>query len=178
MQDVDLDQRLVVVTGKGRRTRGVGLGMKATKDLDRYIERERPAHPLASVEALWLGNRMPLQASGIAQMLRRRCDQAGIPRIHPHQLRHTFAHLWLAQGGGERDLMSLAGWKSPQMLGRYGASLAAERAREATNESRQATGCRSSVRPVRPPGTDGLRVADALRRSLIRCPGPRRLQRQ
>lgn len=131
VRDVDLDQRLVVVTGKGRRTRGVGLGMKATKDLDRYIERERPAHPLSSVEALWLGNRVPFQASGIAQMLRRRCDQAGIPRIHPHQLRHTFAHLWLAQGGGERDLMSLAGWKSPQMLGRYGASLAAERAREA-----------------------------------------------
>ncbi|WP_341251694.1 tyrosine-type recombinase/integrase [Euzebya pacifica] len=132
VQDVDLDRRALVVTGKGRRTRGVGLGVKATKDLDRYIERARPTHPAAREEALWLGGGGgPLSASGIAQMLRRRCDQAGIPRIHPHQLRHTFAHLWLAQGGGERDLMSLAGWRSPQMLGRYGASLAAERAREA-----------------------------------------------
>jgi integrase len=33
-------------------------------------------------------------------MLRRRGEQAGLPGLHPHQLRHTFAHQWLAEGGG------------------------------------------------------------------------------
>lgn len=131
--DVDLDHRILRVTGKGDRVRVVSIGVKATKDLDRYL-RARDRHPAAHLPAFWLGGRGavgPLTASGIAQMLRRRCDEAGIPRIHAHQLRHTFAHAWLADGGGERDLMALAGWKSPQMLGRYGASLAAERARDA-----------------------------------------------
>ena len=51
--------------------------------------------------------------------------------VHPHQFRHTFAHQWLAQGGGETDLMRLAGWKSRAMLQLYGASAADAQAREA-----------------------------------------------
>ena len=63
-------------------------------------------------------------------MLRRRGEHAGLPGLHPHQLRHTFAHQWLAEGGGETDLMRLAGRKSRAMLQRYGASAADARARE------------------------------------------------
>jgi hypothetical protein len=32
-------------------------------------------------------------------MLERRCADAGLPPVHPHQFRHTFAHDWLATGG-------------------------------------------------------------------------------
>lgn len=66
-------------------------------------------------------------------MLKRRGERAGLGRINPHRFRHTFAHLWLAEGGQEEDLMMLAGWSkgSRAMLGRYGASAASERAREA-----------------------------------------------
>jgi integrase len=64
-------------------------------------------------------------------MLRRRGAEAALPDLHAHQLRHTFAHAWLAQGGGETGLMRLAGWRSRAMLGRYGASATDVRARDA-----------------------------------------------
>jgi integrase len=72
-----------------------------------------------------------MTGNGVLQMVRRRGQQIGFEKLHPHQFRHTFAHEWLADGNAEGDLMRLAGWKSRQMLQRYGASAATERAMDA-----------------------------------------------
>ena len=67
-------------------------------------------------------------------MLERRCDEAQVPRIHPHQFRHTWAHQFKLAGGDCGDLKRMGGWRSDQMVDRYGASAADERARSANKK--------------------------------------------
>lgn len=88
VSDVDLDRRVVVVFGKGRRQRTCPIGKKATMALDRYL-RAREQHRHHESPNLWLGMAGPMTNSGIDDALDRIAREAGIGHVFPHQFLTT-----------------------------------------------------------------------------------------
>jgi len=127
--DVNLSAgRLVVRRGKGGKGRVVGIGSKACQSIDRYL-RVRRTHIQADHPDLWLGDRgKNFSYYGLHAALKKRAEAAGVQGFHPHLLRHTAAHRWLAAGGSESGLMATAGWTRPDMLMRYTQARASDRA--------------------------------------------------
>jgi site-specific recombinase XerD len=67
--DVDLEEGLLRVTGKGSRTRIVPIGAHTVRALDRYL-RSRAKHAGANLPALWIGKKGRLTESGLAELVR------------------------------------------------------------------------------------------------------------
>jgi site-specific recombinase XerD len=133
--DVDVDAQTLRVVGKGGRVRHVTFGAKCAQAVERYLrllEREQPDRVSDPDGWLWIGRQGRMSTSGLTDVLHLMCADAGVEQLHWHQLRHTFAHAWMAAGGNEGDLMSLAGWQSRAMLDRYAKSAQVERAHAAS----------------------------------------------
>lgn len=126
--DIDFDNALISVLGKGGKPRYLPFSRKCALALDRYL-RACSRRPDAREPGLWLGTQGPMTGNGIAQVVRRLADEAGIEGLHPHTFRHWWAHQLRLAGGDDDSLMRLAGWSARSMLNRYGASAADVRAR-------------------------------------------------
>jgi integrase/recombinase XerD len=128
LTDVDLQTRTIVIRkGKGDKARVARIDPETAAAIDRY-KRIRGRYRLGYLPDLWLSRFGPFTRDGAQAMLPRKCVEAGIEPLHWHQLRHRFAHAWLAAGGQEGDLAKLGGWSDPGVMRRYGSALASERA--------------------------------------------------
>ena len=132
VDDIDWTLNVILVRGKGGSQQPCAYRRRTAAAVDRYM-RARGRHPHADDPMLWLGRVGPMakDGSGLSQAVEKRAERAGVGKVNLHRFRHSFAHQWLSQGGNERDLMVLAGWRSRTMVSRYAASVAADRAREA-----------------------------------------------
>lgn len=134
--DTDLDQGMALVRGKGNKIRPIYFGARTARAIDRYL-RARSGQRWAHLDALFLTQRGAMTPDGVRERMKVRGEQAGIPDLHPHRFRHSWAHDFLMSGGQERDLKRLAGWTSDVMLERYGASAADARAKAAAQRMKR-----------------------------------------
>ena len=125
--DLDLEMVRARVLGKGRRERHVPLMPGTLSVLEAYLV-QRGRSPHRGSPMLWLGQRGPLTTSSVNAIVASRGRGAGLSHLHPHALRHAWAHRMLGSGVGEGDVMVLGGWSNRAMLSRYGAYAASERA--------------------------------------------------
>ncbi|HEX6309168.1 MAG TPA: site-specific tyrosine recombinase XerD [Longimicrobiales bacterium] len=103
VRDVDLQEGLALVFGKGARERIVPLGRAALQALIVYLREIRPVLARARGEgAVFLNARgTPLTRMGVWKILRRHVQRAGLrKRVTPHTLRHSFA-THLLEGGAD-----------------------------------------------------------------------------
>ena len=102
LADVDFEQELVVIRGKGGKERAVPLGEEAAYRLRRYLEDGRPELVRGAENRLFVSARgRPLDTSTLRRLLR-----------NPHRLRHAFATHLLEGGADLRTIQELLGHSS------------------------------------------------------------------
>ncbi|GAA1223113.1 site-specific tyrosine recombinase XerD [Prauserella halophila] len=135
VEHLDVRHQTVTVTGKGSKVRAVPFGGRTALALRKYM-RARAQRPQANGSALFLSTRADrpgarVTGGGVAEMLSRRAEAAGLTHLHPHQFRHTWAADLKGANMSDDQLERLAGWTTPTMSRRYGSHVADEQAREA-----------------------------------------------
>jgi len=107
-----IEDRLVLVTGKGGKQRLVPYGRAAADALARYIDAGRPRLAQGHITpSLFLNRRgRTISRVGFFKKLRAYATAAGIPRdVSPHVLRHSFATHLLEGGADLRLVQELLG---------------------------------------------------------------------
>jgi integrase/recombinase XerC len=109
---VDLDNREVVVTGKGNKRRVVPVGSAAMAALQAWLK-VRPA-PSDGSDALFVSSRgTRVSPRVVQQRLQSHGVAHGAPvHVHPHMLRHSFASHVLQSSGDLRAVQEMLGHAS------------------------------------------------------------------
>jgi len=117
LSGADLDTGQLKVIGKGNKERTVPVGVRAVRALRRYRDHFRP--PIEAPHFFMTVEGKPLTVAAVRLMIRRAKQRAGIPRLHAHLLRHTFAIHYLMAGGDVFSLQRILGHSSLEVTRMY-----------------------------------------------------------
>lgn len=113
LEELDLENGYVRVTGKGSKTRVVPVGRGARAALELWVERGRVKFTNRRTTSHVFLNRngRGLTRQRVWQILRDRAEAAGFDpeRVHPHLLRHSFATHLLSHGADLRAIQEMLG---------------------------------------------------------------------
>ena len=111
-EDIDFEENLVRVVGKGDKQRIVPVSSAARDKIQLYMEFRKPKH--SSEQTLFLNNRgTPLTRVMVFNIIRGAANIAGITKqISPHTLRHSYATHLLEGGANIREVQELLGHQS------------------------------------------------------------------
>jgi integrase/recombinase XerD len=132
LSDVNLEANSIVIRGKGKgrdkKERTVYFGRLCSKALWHYLLPRLPSYHVSDGGGrvgvpLFLSRAVidntPMNRKSLYQMLRDLGDRAGVPHVHPHRFRHTFAITYLRNGGDVFTLQLLLGHSDMEMVRRY-----------------------------------------------------------
>lgn len=116
MQDMNLQQRMLRILGKGNKQRMVPITKPCQQSITLYLRDVRPVL-IANLDASKVTNHVflnhlgqRLTVRGLQFILKQRMRKSGqLEGLHPHQLRHTFATQMLDQGADLRTIQALLG---------------------------------------------------------------------
>ncbi len=125
LKDVLLDQlTLIVRKGKGGKNRITPMSVKTARAIRKYLSKDRLKRDTDST-VLFLSSQRDreLTLSGVEQLIRRLAKRALVDNAHPHKFRHTFAIMFLRNGGNLFALQEILGHSDLSMT-RWYANLA------------------------------------------------------
>mgnify|MGYP003538060141 FL=1 len=122
LRDVDMGLRRVLVLGKGGKERVVPVDRAFFTELACYLRTERPpgcSTPQCFVVLRGPTRGAPVTEAGLRHVFRIHRDRAGVPRVRPHRLRHTYGTELASAGIDLVVLRDLMGHASPETTAGY-----------------------------------------------------------
>jgi integrase/recombinase XerD len=110
LAEVDLDGGLIACHGKGSKERRVPIGRSALHWLQKYIGTRARAGKGSSSPYLFINSMgRPLTRQLAWGMIKNHAARAGLKKVSPHTLRHSFATHLLQRGADSRSVQALLG---------------------------------------------------------------------
>lgn len=110
MGDIDFSDRVLTVTGKGKKMRSVPVGKHAIQAIKNWLK-IRQSMVNENENALFISQRgKRISPRSVQERLKQWAIKQGLPsHVHPHMLRHSFASHMLESSGDLRAVQELLG---------------------------------------------------------------------